>query len=99
MPSRVEGFGLVILEAMLQQSVVIGFHDCYGPEFLIDNEVNGYLIDKNDIISFSNRLTHIMQNYEDSNIQNIINHAERKVKEFDENIIYTQFIKDIEEIK
>lgn len=98
-PSRVEGFGLVILEAMLQQSVVIGFHDCYGPEFLIDNEVNGYLIDKNDIISFSNRLTHIMQNYEDSNIQNIINHAEQKVKEFDENIIYTQFIKDIKEIK
>ena len=61
--------------------------------------MNGYLIDKNDIISFSNRLTHIMQNYEDSNIQNIINHAEQKVKEFDENIIYTQFIKDIKEIK
>ena len=40
-----------------------------------------------------------MQNYEDSNIQNIINHAEQKVKEFDENIIYTQFIKDIKEIK
>ena len=31
---RVEGFGLVILEAMLQQSVVIGFHGVMVQNFL-----------------------------------------------------------------
>nr|WP_263313767.1 glycosyltransferase [Mammaliicoccus sp. Marseille-Q6498] len=95
-PSRVEGFGLVILEAMLQESVVIGYHGCYGPEFLIKHEENGYLIAKNDTIKFAEQIKYIIQNYENDEIKSIISKATDFTNQFDENQIYSKLIQDID---
>ena len=44
-PSRNEGFGMVILEAMAQDNIVISFKDTLGPSQLIQHNKNGYLAD------------------------------------------------------
>ncbi|GGI43418.1 glycoside hydrolase [Mammaliicoccus stepanovicii] len=95
-PSRVEGFGLVILEAMYQQNIVIGYQGCYGPEFLIEHNVNGYLIPSNDIIKFSNRIIEVIEHYDSIEIQSVINESEIRTKQFDKNEIYSKFLNDIE---
>ena len=44
-PSRNEGFGLIILEAMNQGDIVVSFKGNAGPETLIRSGYNGYLAD------------------------------------------------------
>src|SRR5699024_5046512 len=44
-PSRNEGFGMVILEAMNQSNIVVSFSGNAGPDSIIKNNINGYLID------------------------------------------------------
>lgn len=94
-PSRVEGFGLVILEAMYQSNIVVSYKGCYGPEFLIDNKVNGYLIEQQDIKRYGNQLAYIIENYNSDEIQNIISYGEQRSAHFEDDIIYHQFIKNI----
>lgn len=94
-PSRVEGFGLVILEAMYQSNIVVSYKGCYGPEFLIDNKVNGYLIEQQDIKRYGNQLAYIIENYNSDEIQNIISYGEQRSAHFEGDTIYLQFIKNI----
>lgn len=94
-PSRVEGFGLVILEAMYQSNIVVSYKGCYGPEFLIDNQVNGYLIEYQDIKCYGNQLRYIIENYNSDEIQNIIRYGEQKSAHFEDDTIYHQFIENI----
>ncbi|MBO3063053.1 MULTISPECIES: glycosyltransferase [Mammaliicoccus] len=94
-PSRVEGFGLVILEAMYQSNIVVSYKGCYGPEFLIDNKVNGYLIEQQDIKRYGNQLAYIIENYNSDEIQNIISYGEQRSAHFEGDTIYHQFIKNI----
>ena len=44
-PSRYESLSLVAVEAMASQRPVIGFADCVGPAKLIEDGVNGMLVD------------------------------------------------------
>ena len=46
-PSRVESFGMVLVEAMQYKLPVIGFKDCEGSRRLINNNLNGLLLDVN----------------------------------------------------
>lgn len=90
-PSRVEGFGLVILEAMYQSSVVVSFDNCYGPKFLVNNEDNGFLIEQNDISKYGDKLVEIMKNYESPSIQSLISKGIQRAEAFDQEKIYQIF--------
>ncbi len=94
-PSRVEGFGLVILEAMYQRNVVISYKGCYGPEFLIENQKNGYLVDYQDAKQYGAQLAYVIENYDHPDVQNIIQKGLERSNDFDGDVIYEQFIKDL----
>ena len=55
-PSRSEGFGLVIVEAMACSLPVVSFDCENGPRSIITDEVDGYLIPTFDIRFFANRI-------------------------------------------
>lgn len=58
--SRWEGFGLVITEAMECGVPVISF-DTDGPNEIISNGIDGYLIEKYNINEFSNRIIELIK--------------------------------------
>ncbi|MCC5967745.1 MAG: glycosyltransferase [Natronohydrobacter sp.] len=47
-PSRFEGFGLVVAEAMAAGLPVIGFSDCEGVKYIVQHEENGLLVEGSD---------------------------------------------------
>ncbi|MFV5938375.1 glycosyltransferase [Mammaliicoccus sciuri] len=94
-PSRVEGFGLVILEAMYQRNVVISYKGCYGPEFLIENQKNGYLVDYQDAKQYGAQLAYVIENYHHHDVQNVIQKGLERSNDFDGDVIYEQFMKDL----
>lgn len=64
-PSRYEGFGLSLLEAMSFGLAPIANNCPCGPSEIIENGVNGFLIEEiGSSIDFSNKLRILMQDYE-----------------------------------
>lgn len=61
--SRQEGFGLVITEAMAHGVPVLAFH-AYGPDEIIENGKNGYLIDKYDTDAYAEKVLELLSNKE-----------------------------------
>ena len=61
-PSRTEGFGLVIVEAMACGLPIISFDCENGPRSIITDGEEGFLIPTFDIVLFSNRLIRLMKN-------------------------------------
>ena len=61
--SLYEPFGLVIPEAMSCGLPVVAYNCPYGPGKIVINKRTGYLIHENDAISFSVRLSELMENY------------------------------------
>lgn len=59
--SRFEGFGLVITEAKAHHLPCVSFKCKAGPSELIEDGVNGDLIECYDIESMANRLVHLMK--------------------------------------
>jgi glycosyltransferase involved in cell wall biosynthesis len=89
-PSRNEGFGMVILEAMNQGSVVVSFDDIVGPTSIIDNEQNGYLVTQGDVMALSNKLQALLSS--DDNNADIVENGYKTVKAYEPNAVYTQFL-------
>lgn len=76
--SRVEGFPNVLLEAMAHGVAVISFDCNSGPADLIANNVNGLLVQANDIRQLAAAMQRLMQN---SELRNILANAALQVRE------------------
>ncbi|MBO5143535.1 MAG: glycosyltransferase family 4 protein [Clostridia bacterium] len=60
MPSRTEGFGIVLLEAMSYGLPVISFDCESGPAEIIRNNVNGYLVKDFNIDEMTNKIIKLL---------------------------------------
>lgn len=89
-PSRNEGFGMVILEAMNQSSVVVSFDGNAGPDAIIQNNVNGYLIEHENIDALSNQLRRLInQEFKD---EVVIQNGYKTVASYSPKAIYQDFL-------
>ncbi|MBE8162516.1 MAG: glycosyltransferase family 4 protein [Bdellovibrionaceae bacterium] len=59
--SKLETFGMVIIEAMARKKRVIATK-CGGPEEILTDAVNGYLIPKKNSLALANKLEHLIKN-------------------------------------
>ena len=72
LPSRTESFGMVVVEAMARMKLVIATK-CGGPEEIITDNFNGYLVEKENPEVMANKLIELMKNPE--NTEYIANNA------------------------
>ncbi len=56
LPSRSEGFGMVLIEAMACGIPCVSFNCPSGPKDIIDHNVNGFLIENGNIEAFANKI-------------------------------------------
>ncbi|MDN6640833.1 MAG: glycosyltransferase [Tetragenococcus sp.] len=60
--SQVEGQGLSIIEAMLQQKPVVVFDVNYGPSDFVKHNQNGFLIENQDINKMAESIVYLLEN-------------------------------------
>lgn len=96
MTSRYEGLPLVLLEAQQYNLPIVSFRCPTGPNEIVEDGVNGYLIDCYDTDKMSERLLELI---EDSNLRSYFaNHAKDNMDKFDKDKIIQQWIDLIEEM-
>lgn len=89
LPSRTEGFGIVLLEAAAHYLPAITFDIPGGPRYLIENGVNGFRA--KDIASFAEYLSSMMDNQE--LMETLGQRNRKKSEEFSEEKIVRKWIK------
>ena len=72
MTSRFEGLPMTLLEAKTYKLPIVSFNCLTGPSEIVKNNVNGYLINPENVEAMSNKL-------------NILMNDENKIKEFSNN--------------
>ncbi|OFV06709.1 MULTISPECIES: glycosyltransferase family 4 protein [Staphylococcus] len=90
-PSRNEGFGMVLLEAMAQDNIVISFAGNTGPDSIIKKGENGYLVEHDDTSQLAKRIDLTMHN--DSELQYIINEGRHTLENYTAEAVYKDFMK------
>jgi len=91
-----EGFGLVILEAMSSYCVPISFNSFASVSDLIDDSVNGILINSFDVPQYAKKLEQLM--CDDALRNELAFNAFKKAKNFSIDNIGSQWVKQINEI-
>lgn len=87
--SRYEGFGMVLVEGMSQGLPCVAFDCKSGPKEIIDDSINGYLVDLGDTETMSNRIKCLIG---DINKRNAFSKAAiEKAKLFSESNIMKQW--------
>lgn len=81
MTSRYEGFGLVLIEAMSCGLPVIAFDCEIGPRTIIEDSVNGFLIEFGDNLAFEKKLNAILK--QEIDLNNLIKNGLEKAQEYD----------------
>lgn len=88
-PSRVEGFGMVIIEAFESGVPVVAFENA-GPSELIDDGETGFLIKKFNTIDFADKVSKLLEN--DILRQQMSEKAKKKANEFSKENICKQWL-------
>ena len=65
LPSRTETFGMVVVEAMARMKRVVATK-CGGPEEIITDSVDGFLVKKENPEAMADKLSEIIKNPENS---------------------------------
>lgn len=65
MTSKAEGFSLAVMESMANSTPVVSYDIRYGPSDMIEDGVNGFLVEKNDIEGIARKIIHMFKNPED----------------------------------
>ena len=60
MTSHFEGFGMVLVEAMLHGIPAIAFDCKCGPKDIIDDNINGFLVPEGDVPALANAMKRLM---------------------------------------
>ena len=95
-PSRNEGFGMVLLEAMAQDNIVISFKDTLGPASIINHNSNGYLANYGDAGSLAKYID-IAMNHVDEASQ-MIDEGHVTLKQYTPNTVYEKFMTAINNV-
>lgn len=89
--SKFEGFGLVILEAMILGKMVIATNCPTGPSELLDNGKNGILVEVGNVDEMAENMKKILL---DRELQNMyLSNTKKKLKEFDAKLVMREFEK------
>ena len=94
-PSRNEGFGMVILEAMNQGSIVLSYDGTTGPASLINHKENGYLLTHADTGALARQLESLIKHPEQC--ESIREHGFNTVEKFTPDQVYKQFSQMIQD--
>lgn len=95
--SEYEGFGMTILESMTNQTPVIAYDFNYGPKELIDDDINGYIVENGNIIELANQIIEIYNGKND--LKSIGIAAKEKASMFNEDIIKKRWLQLIKEVE
>jgi len=90
MTSLFEGFGMVLLEATQYKLPLISYDINYGPKEIIENGVNGYLVESGNIDLLSEKISEFIDNADKRRIMS--NMAYISLNRFDERNITNQWI-------
>lgn len=95
--SYFEGFSLVLLEAMRHGLPCIAFDCPFGPEYIIDDARDGFLVENGDIRLFAERICRLI---EDEELRKYFSkNAIEKAKIFDTDVIMNRWKALFEELK
>lgn len=96
MTSRYEGLPLVLLEAQQFNLPIVSFRCPTGPSEIVEENVNGYLIDCYDVDAMSSKLLELM---DDQELRSSFSyHAQDNMEKFSKDQIIHQWIDLIEEM-
>lgn len=87
--SKFEGFGLVILEAMILGRMVIATDCPTGPSELLDNGKNGILVEVGNVDEMAESMKKVLINKEIQ--KEYLENAKKKLKEFDAKLVMKEF--------
>jgi glycosyltransferase involved in cell wall biosynthesis len=89
MSSRFEGFGMVLIESMACGVPCVSFDCNYGPSDIIQNGVDGYLVENGNIGALASTILKLI---EDENLRKVMgSKAKENVKRYLPNIIVKQW--------
>lgn len=60
--SKTEGFPLAFMESMSHGVPIVSYDIKYGPKAIIENNKNGFIVEKNNIIDFKDKILEILNN-------------------------------------
>ena len=96
MTSRYEGLPLVLLEAQQYNLPIVSFRCPTGPNEIVEDGVNGYLVECYDTDKLSQKLLELME--DEALKQSFSEHAKDNMDKFDKDKILKQWIELIETI-
>ena len=64
LPSRSEGFGLVLIEAQAHRLPTVAFDVPFGPRNIVHHDVNGYLVEPFDVDQMAEYICYLIENSE-----------------------------------